>query len=140
MPPERLTLLDFSDREFLLVVEDACDADGVTTSHEIAVVLDMTETHAPSMVASRLIWLARWGAVERVHTPAEGGAIVWHDADGKRQSVQQWRVTEAGRMLAHGKLRKATENALERVDDDQMLVLTRWLARRSTGAVALRKG
>lgn len=133
MALEHLRLEDFSDREFLLIVADITEAhDGWADSQEIADRLDLTKRRFAS---SRLSWLARWGAVEREHARDEGGNLRWH-RDGKPMHTQRWRLTTTGWAIASGSLRKGTETALEKLGDDQMLLLTRWVARRQMGATA----
>jgi predicted transcriptional regulator len=78
MPREHLTLLDLSDREFLLVVMDASDGDGWADSQDIANLLDVERRNA----SSRLSWLVRWGVVEREHKRDESGNLRYH-RDGK---------------------------------------------------------
>jgi hypothetical protein len=53
--------------------------------------------------------------------------------DGRIRHTQRWRLTELGRQMAFGKLRKADETALGRIGNGQMLLVTRWLSERSRG-------
>jgi len=132
---EHLRLEDLSDREILLMIADVADGDGFADSLAIATRLDIGGAHPRRTVAVRLSWLARWGAVQREHERDEKGNIRY-TRDGKVRHTQRWGLTPIGWQVASGELRKGLENALERVDDGQMLVLTRWLARRNAGATA----
>lgn len=126
MPREHLTLLDLSDREFLLVVMDCADEDGWTESQDVANVLDLKSRGSAS---SRLSWLARWGVVEREHARDEHGQIRYH-RDGKAMTTQRWRLTPVGVDMATGKLRKSQENALAGARDAEVMMLARTLAQR----------
>lgn len=126
MPPrEHLTLLDLSDREFLLVVLDCSADDGWADAQDVANVLDCQRRNA----SSRLSWLVRWGVVEREHKRDEHGAIRYH-RDGKAMTTQRWRLTGIGEDMATGKLRKAQESALSGARDAEILMLARSLAQR----------
>lgn len=125
MPRDHLTLLDLSDREFLLVVMDAAEDDGWSDSLDIANRLDVERRNA----SSRLSWLVRWGVVEREHKRDEHGNIRYH-RDGKAMHTQRWRLTPIGVDMATGKLRKAQENALAGARDAEVLMLARTLAQR----------
>ena len=126
---EHLRITDYSDREFLLVMNDVAEGDGWADSEAVAQRLDLTERRIAS---SRLSWLARYGAVEREHVRDEAGNIRYH-RNGKPMHTQRWRLTEVGRSVAFGKLRRSAETALEKIDDGQLLLLTRWLNERTVG-------
>lgn len=122
-----LTLLDFSDREFLLIVNDCADGDGWADSEHVAAQLDLKSRASAS---SRLSWLARWGAVEREHARDEKG-ILRYTSTGKPVHTQRWRLTEAGAALAFGKLKAGQQKSLDKIDDTQLLEVTRWLSNRT---------
>jgi hypothetical protein len=134
MALERLTIDDYSDREFLLVLVDVADGDGWATSLDIADRLDLAHK---AIASSRLSWLRRWGAVEREHERDEAGNLRYH-RDGRAMHTQRWRLTDAGRALAVGSLKKGQESTLAKIGDEQLLVVTRWLSERtrSTGVSA----
>jgi hypothetical protein len=130
MSLDRLRIEDFSDREFLLIVADvAAEEDGWADSEQVAQRMDLSTRR---LASSRLSWLRRYGAVEREHVRDEHGNIRYH-RNGKPMHTQRWRLTTAGQMVAFGKLRKADETALGRLRDEQMLLVTRWLAERTAG-------
>lgn len=131
-PRASLRLIDLSDREFLLILADLIEegGEGWVDSADIAIRLDLTERKVAS---SRLSWLARWGAVEREHRQDDRGNIRYH-RNGKVMHTQRWRLTSIGWQLASGDIRKGTRAALEKADDGQMLLITRWLATRESGA------
>src|SRR3954469_1499469 len=130
MSLDRLRIEDFSDREFLLIVADvAAEKDGWADSEQVAQRMDLSTRR---LASSRLSWLRRYGAVEREHVRDEHGNIRYH-RNGKPMHTQRWRLTTAGQMVAFGKLRKADETALGRLRDEQMLLVTRWLAERTAG-------
>jgi hypothetical protein len=110
---EGLKLSDLSDREFLLVIRDAGAMPGVFVSaQDIADHLRLTGEHPLRSVSSRMSWMRRLGVVER-------------DPDSKG-----WCLSELGLQMAVGKLKKAQEEALERLQDGQMLVTVHWMTRR----------
>lgn len=123
MAIERLTIEDYSDREFLLVVIDCYEADGWANSEEIKKQMDLAERRIAS---TRLSWLARYGAVEREYARDEHGNLRYRKS-GEIFYTQRWRLTEIGEALALGKLRKADEAALGRLEDKHLLLVTRWL-------------
>jgi hypothetical protein len=126
MPRESLTLLDLSDREFLLVLIDCEEDDGWADSQAVADQLDLVHRRTAS---SRLSWLARWGVVEREHERDESGNIRVH-RNGKPFYTQRWRPTPIGYDMATGRLRKAQEAALASARDAEVLLLARTLAER----------
>jgi hypothetical protein len=123
-----LTLLDFSDRELLLIVYDVRDPEGWSSARDVARInLDHPEPHRP--VASRLSWMRRYGAVEREFMRDEHGNPM-RTPNGKLRFTQRWRLTDRGMALAQGKLSDTDRQALDRFTDDQLLVVTRWLTER----------
>jgi hypothetical protein len=132
MPLDRLRLEDMSDRVVLLVLDDVAEGDGWADSLDVARTLGLPERRFAS---TRLSWLQRFGAVEREHERDQSGNLRWHKS-GKPMFTQRWRLTDDGRAIAHGALRKGVQTALDRVDDAQLLVLTRWLVQRPAGQVA----
>lgn len=130
MPIDSLRIEDFSDREFLLIVADvASEEDGWADSEQVAQRMDLKTRR---LASSRLAWLRRYGAVEREHVRDEHGNIRYH-RNGKPMHTQRWRLTAAGQALAYGRLRKGDETALNRLGDEQMLLVTRWLSERTAG-------
>lgn len=129
---EHLTIDDLSDREFLLVLEDVADGDGYAESDVIAAQLNLAKR---AIASSRLSWLARWGAVEREAERDEHGNIRTF-RDGRTRYTQRWRLTDAGHALAHGALKTRQREALERIDEQQMLELTRYVTTRARSSSA----
>lgn len=129
MPLEHLTIFDFSDREFLLVVRDVADPDGWAEAADVAERLDVVDKRSAS---SRLSWMRRYGAVEREHERDEHGGLLYH-RDGKPRHTQRWRLTDAGRALALGKLTKGQQGSLDRLDDGALLMAARFLSGRTRG-------
>lgn len=129
MPREHLTLLDYSDREFLLLLTDVADEDGYADSLALADRLDLAERRS---AAQRLSWLARWGAVEREHARDHAGNIKYH-RDGRIMHTQRWRLTDIGHAIAVGKLKAGQQRSLDGLRDDQLIEVTRWLTSRTRG-------
>ena len=127
MPVEKLTIDDYSDREFLLILNDVADHEGWATSEDMATRLDLVNK---AIASSRLSWLKRWGAVEKEHERDEHGVLRYY-ADGKPRYTQRWRLTPAGQALAFGALKKGQEATLAKIGDDQLLAVTRWLSERT---------
>src|SRR3954470_12654056 len=112
MSLDRLTIEDFSDREFLLIVADvSSEEDGWADSEQVAQRMDLKTRR---LASSRLSWLRRYGAVEREHVRDETGDIRY-PRNGKPMHTQRWRLTTAGEALAYGRLRKGDESALNRL-------------------------
>jgi hypothetical protein len=134
MPLESLRLEDYSDREVLLVLMDvaADDVDGWAYAYDVGKRLGITEEHARRATANRLSWMVRYGAVEREHLRDIDGVYRYVNDDPDRPKYgQRWRVTDVGAALARGELRKRDEQALERLQDEHMIVLTRWMQQRA---------
>jgi len=126
MAREHLTLMDLSDREFLNVVMDVADGDGWADSQDVADQLDLNDRRSAS---SRLSWMRRYEAVEREHERDESGRLLY--VGDKPKYTQRWRLTELGLAMATGKLTKAQESALEKMNDGALLLTARFLSRRA---------
>jgi len=113
-----LTLLDYSDRELLLLVMDLSDADkdGFTSSHQIADALGVEGEHRLNSVGSRMAVLRRIGAVER-------------DFNAPKSHTARWTVTPMGRLLASGSLTASLQKSLDGLKPEQMLLAARVVAR-----------
>lgn len=126
---ESLTLLDLSDREFLLILDEHGDADGWTDSLEVAQALELKHRHSAS---SRLSWLSRaeHPLVEREHLRDDHGNLRYH-RDGRIRHSQRWRLTDVGHAFAYGHLKAQTRNSLDRLDDVVLLEVTQIVADRA---------
>jgi hypothetical protein len=127
---ERLRLEDYSDRELLLAIHDAVDDEGWVDALELATRLGIVGEYPRRTVASRLSWLQRWGAVEREHERDEAGNIRYM-RDGRVRYTQRWGLTKVGATLALGQLRKGDATALERLQDEHLILVTRWMQERA---------
>lgn len=127
-----LRLAEFSDRELLYALEDVCRVSegGWASARDVAahIGLDGEDPHRP--VAQRLRWQQTWGAVEREFVRDENGNIRYHRS-GKPMYSQNWRLSEEGRALIFGHLRKGDMTALGRLGEAQMLEVTHWLTQRT---------
>jgi hypothetical protein len=128
--PDRahLRLEEFSDRELLLALDEACQqaAGGWASARDVAARIGIDGADPHRAVAIRLSWQQRYGSVEREFLRDEHGAIRYR-RDGRAMFTQNWRLSEIGRELAYGELRKGDQTALGRLGEGQMLVLTRWV-------------
>lgn len=109
-----LTLLDYSDRELLLIVDElaSADADGSVDTKTIADTIGIEGDFRLNSVASRMSVLKRIGATERdTAAPASGMA--------------RWIVTPIGKILATGKLNASLEKGLDSLQPEQILLATR---------------
>ena len=102
-----LTVFDFTDRELLLVIRDAADAEGVCTGDDLAEALGYGEK-AAHRVTPRLSWMVRYGFLER---------------NGKG-----WRLTGDGHDIAIGILKPSFEIGLVRMTLGQRVLAMRALA------------
>lgn len=131
MARETLTLLDYSDREFLLLCMDVAaeiDDDGYFDSQAIADQLDLEHRRTAS---SRLSWLARWGAVEREHLRDPHTNAIRYHRDGRAMTTQRWRLTALGVGVASGRLKAGQRKTLDGLSDEQLIEVTRWLSERT---------
>lgn len=133
MALEHLRLEDYSDRELLLVISDLSDGDGYASSHDIADHLGIEARYPLRAVASRLMWLTRYGAIEREHARDDDGNLRYY-VNGKPRFTQRWALTPEGEMIAEGALTKTNETALGKLQDRQLVLVARWLNQRSNDA------
>lgn len=127
---DHLRLEDLSDREVLLVMLDVADDGGEVDPADVAQRLRITGDHPRRAVSSRLAWLKRWGAVDKVFAVDEHGNVVRNRA-GEAKTTQRYRLTSLGERMASGQLRAAQTKALDGIGDEAMLLVTRWLTERS---------
>ena len=120
-----LKLVDFSDRELLLILDDVADSDGWASSRDMTEPVGLPED-GYRHVSSRLAWLRRYGAIERELLWDENGNPIMGPL-GQKQG-QRWRPTEAGRLMAYGKLSKAQYRALEAIGEGQMILAMRQMS------------
>jgi hypothetical protein len=128
---DHLRITDMSDREFLLVVDETGEDDNWAQSIDVAKALELKD-NGNRLVASRLSWMVRYGAVERELRRDEHGNIRV-TRHGQPMYTQRWRLTDMGRAMAYGRLKAAQERALEGIADDGMLLAMRSIARRAAG-------
>lgn len=114
-----LTNYDYSDRELLHILNDTADAEGWAETADLAEVIGVTmpsvngqhsdrekQAYAHRCTAMRFSWMARYGWVER------------------DEGRTKWRLTDIGHDLMDGKLTKTLQNALDRLDaGDRVLVM-----------------
>jgi hypothetical protein len=113
--PESLRLEDFSDREFLFALDDACDNDGQTaTAAQVQAVLQLDHDHPHQCIGSRLGYLRTVGVV----TYSEG-----------EKGPRKWRLTHQGHEMLRASLTKAQSNALTAVRPEQAALAVRALGR-----------
>jgi hypothetical protein len=136
--PSRLRLIDFSDREFLALCVEAMDAEGWFSSQDVVEKPELGDLEGENPrrhVAVRCSWLWRYGVLEREHLWDEYGNPLFVAGDPERPKWgQRWRMTELGEHYLSGHLTKRQSEALERLGDERMLELTRWLHEHLRGA------
>lgn len=130
-----LTIEEYSDREFLLLVADHRDAEGWVDSLEIAKALGFPNR---KMVAQRFRWLWVYGATEREHAQDEQGNLRYFK-DGRVRYTQRWRLTELGEAVALGILKNGQQKMLDNLGDSQLILAVRTLSERTRGDVGLPK-
>jgi hypothetical protein len=141
---EHLRLADISDREILLTLidianDDPADNDGWVDGPDIAQRLGMKGERPGRCVATRMSWLQRYGAVERELLYDANGNPITNRNTGEHKRGQRWRPTEVGHAVASGAMKKSQQNALDAMDDAQLLLTARFVAdaaRGSSGAGA----
>lgn len=119
-----LTILDFSDRELLLIVmeEAEADSDGYCDTQAITDRLVLDVKHPNNSVGVRMGYLRRIGAVEK--DPE-------HDSS---TGQTRWTVTPQGRLLAAGQIRAAAQRQLDSMGTESMVLLARFIGRRTVDA------
>lgn len=107
---ESLRLVEYSDKELLYHIQEAADAEGWSNVRDIANSLGVTHPRPTQCVGARLAWLKRYGVVD--------------GNNGK------WRLLPPGNALINSELRSRDQAALDRLDPDQLVMVTRWMTRR----------
>jgi hypothetical protein len=110
-----LKLLDYSDRELLLIVmeQSAAMEDGYATTGEVADTLGIEGDHRRNCVGVRLGYMRRIGAVDKAP-----------------DSPTRWTVTPIGKMMATGQIKSNVQKQLDNLGPETMLLLTRFVGQR----------
>jgi hypothetical protein len=102
-----LRLAEFSDRELLALVVDLRDENaGVVTTQQLADTLQPQSKNPTNCVGTRMGWMRRYGAVERVEV-----------SDG----TVGWRLTSVGERIAAGTLKRGQLAVIEALLPEQGL-------------------
>lgn len=113
-----LTLLDYSDRELLIIVHEVSqEHGGQAPSMEIANALGMTDKTRAQSVGSRLGRPQMRGVVQR---------------DPKR-SPAEWYLTDFGRIMAFGSAKKTQMTAVDNAKPEELLLMIREMGQRQHG-------
>jgi len=102
-----LRLIDISDRELLHILDDLGDNDGWVSAFDLCRALGLDPDYPNRTVASRFVWLRRFGVVEKRR-------------GRKKASVGEWRLSKAGVDLIDGKLDDKHEARLKRMSDSEL--------------------
>ena len=137
MTLDSLRLEAYSDRELMLVVRDLAIEDGWVEPEVVAQQLGIETASPRGAVTSRFVWMRRYGAMERELEADDDGTPVFTRA-GRVKVTSRWRLTPRGEALALGVLDEKARKQLDALTEDQMLLLTRWVAekRRDVNEVA----
>lgn len=103
----QLTLYDFSDEEFLAVLQDQADGSGWAFTSDIAQSIKIDTKHPNNNVGIRLGWLKKYGVVERderVGSPTKGA----------------WRLTRVGEAVVNASFTTAQKNAMKNLGTEQI--------------------
>lgn len=111
-----LKLLDYSDRELLLILMEQSDAaeDGYASTSDVADALGIEGEHRRNCVGVRLGYMRRIGAVER----------------DPNSQVGRWVPTPIGKMMATGQIKTGVQKQLDNLGPEAMLLLTRFVGQR----------
>lgn len=135
-----LKLQDFSDVEFLHLLMDARSDDGWTDSAHLAEMdglafLGDVYKYPRNPISSRLVWLWRYGVVEREHKrDAQGNLLYIKDDQERPKWGQRWKLTALGQAMVSGKLTGRQRAHLEGLEAERMLDVTRWLTEQTREA------
>lgn len=128
-----LKLTDFSDVEFLHLLIDAQDDDGWTDSAHLAAMpelkwLEDIYKYPRNPISSRLVWLWKYGVVEREHKRDPKGNLLYISDDQNRPKWgQRWKLTALGEAMVTGTLTERQKASLDKLEATSMLDVTRWL-------------
>lgn len=131
-------LVDFSDRDLLGLLIDAADDGGWASAEDVTNLKGMQwlrdgHSRPVACVATRFVWLWRYGALEREQARDDEGHKLYVAGDKSRPRLtNRWRLTPLGKALVTGTLSKAEQDRLEKLDATKMLVVTRWLGQVAT--------
>lgn len=115
-----LSVLEFSDRELLHIIDDNGDTEGYVTASEIADVIGLQHDRPTQCIGQRFSWMRKYGVLESTdveRTIDEGGKST-------KRKMKAWRLTELGYRFMEGRLRAQTQRSLEGLGEEQMLELT----------------
>ena len=111
--PASMKLIEFSDDELVLVLDDVANGEGWATSAEVAEEIGITHEHPTNCVGGRFAYLKRIGILE----------------NERKDGETYWRLTEKGEALTHPKkLPAAAERALDGMDEGQRIAATNRIA------------
>ena len=102
-----LRLIDISDRELLHIVDDLGDNEGWVSAEHLCKALGLDPDYPNRTVASRFVWLRRFGVVEK-------------RKGRKKASRGEWRLSKAGLDLIDGKLDARAEARLKKLSDGEL--------------------
>lgn len=115
--------VDYTDRELLHILNDVGDAEGWSTTDDLAEQIRISHPegngsipeairlrHAKHCIATRFAWMVRF---------------LWVERD---ESRTKWRLTEIGRDLMNGALSKRVEQSLDRMKPADRILVMRSLA------------
>lgn len=110
--PTSLKLREFSDRDLLFIIDETADYDGWARAQYIAERIGLNTKYPERNVSSRLAWMVRFGVIHR------------------HPEQVAWQLTNLGEALRTGKISRRQQDSIDKMDDAQMLLLTRSITRR----------
>jgi hypothetical protein len=119
--PFNLQLVEFTDREFLFVLDDALDAGGYANARQIQDVLQLDHPEPTRCIGSRCAWLRRLGVVD-------------YDRNQPRGATTRWTITEEGRGYMNGELSKELQKLLDDRSPARSVMVLRQLREEYEGA------
>jgi hypothetical protein len=135
MPPTRLRIVDFSDRELLSLLVEARDGEGWASARDIAdlpALRSLDNTHPHRMVAARLGWLFRYGVVEREYLVDKDGIKQYVAGDPDRPKyTQRWRLTALGEAYLSRRLTQRQQSSIANMEDERLIDLTAMVTARA---------
>lgn len=120
-----LNLYDISDRELLMRLDELADNEGLCTSLELVEGLGIKDGSA-RLIASRLSWLKRFGALETAETYRTS------EETGRQYKVKAWRISPTGETFMFSSFNAAKRRSVEGIDDANIVEAVAIIAARFT--------
>lgn len=111
-----LTLYDFSDAEFLAIIQDQGNPpEGWVTSLQVAEAIGLQTENPTNNVGVRMGWMASYGVVQKKDL---------------KKGPSEWRLSDRGRLIVEARFSYGETTLIDGIKDEQLWKLTQKLSDR----------